>query len=47
MVVPLDKLSLLITVAFSVWVLHESLSRRAALGLLILTAGTLLMLLPG
>lgn len=46
-VVPLDKLSLLITVAFSVWVLHESLSRRAALGLLILTAGTLLMLLPG
>lgn len=46
-VVPLDKLSLLITVAFSVWVLHESLSRRAAVGLLILTAGTLLMLLPG
>ena len=46
-VVPLDKLSLLITVAFSVWVLHESLSRRAAVGLLVLTAGTLFMLLPG
>lgn len=45
-IVPIDKLSLLVTVLFSYLVFHERLSRRAALGLAAITAGTLLMLLP-
>lgn len=44
-VVPVDKLSILVTAAFSCAVLHEKLSRRAALGLALLTGGTLVMLL--
>lgn len=44
-VVPVDKLSILVTVAFSGLVFHERLSRRAAVGLLLVTAGTLVMLL--
>lgn len=44
-VVPIDKLSILVTVAFSGAVFHEKLSRRAALGLALLTGGTLVMLL--
>ena len=44
MVVPIDKLSILVTVAFSGLVLHERLDRRAALGLALLTGGTLMML---
>ena len=43
-VVPIDKLSILVTVAFSGLVLHERLGRRAALGLALLTGGTLMML---
>lgn len=43
-VVPIDKLSILVTVAFSGLVLHEHLGKRAAAGLAALTAGTLLML---
>lgn len=43
-VVPIDKLSVLVTVAFSAAVFHERLSRRAALGLALLTGGTLVML---
>ena len=43
-VVPVDKLSVLVTVAFSAAVFHERLSRRAALGLALLTGGTLVML---
>ena len=43
-VVPIDKLSVLVTVAFSAVVFHERLSRAAALGLALLTGGTLLML---
>lgn len=43
-VVPIDKLSILVTVAFSCFVLHERLSRKAALGLALLTGGTLIML---
>ena len=43
-VVPIDKLSVLVTVAFSAIVFHERLSRRAALGLALLTGGTLVML---
>lgn len=44
-VVPIDKLSILVTVAFSSLVLKERLGRRAAAGLASLTAGTLLLLL--
>ena len=43
-VAPIDKLSILITVAFSSLVLHERLSRRAGLGLALVTLGTLLLL---
>ena len=43
-VVPIDKLSILVTVAFSGLVFHERLSRRAALGLALLAGGTLMML---
>lgn len=43
-VVPIDKLSILVTVAFSYIVFHEKLTRRAAVGLLLVTVGTLVML---
>lgn len=42
-VVPIDKLSILITVAFATIFLHERLSRRSAAGLAMIVAGTLLM----
>ncbi len=42
-VVPIDKLSILITVAFSYIVFKEKLSRKATLGLVLMCAGTLLM----
>ena len=44
-VVPIDKLSILVTVAFSTLVLKEPLNRRGAVGLGFITAGTLAMLL--
>ena len=44
-VAPIDKLSILFTVGFSWWVLHEKLSRIALVGLILLTIGTLVMLL--
>ena len=43
-VVPIDKLSILVSVAFSAVVFHERLRKKAALGLLLIVAGTLLML---
>ncbi len=43
-VVPIDKLSIVVTVAFATLVLHERLSRRALLGLVLIVAGTLVML---
>ena len=43
-VVPIDKLSILITIAFSYIVFKEKLSKKAAVGLVSVTAGTLLML---
>ena len=43
-VVPVDKLSILVTVLFSYLVFHEKLSRRAWLGLAGIVAGTLLLL---
>ncbi len=45
-VIPIDKLSILVTVAFSGILLKEKLSRRSVLGLLSLTLGTLLLLFP-
>ena len=44
-VVPIDKLSILVTVAFSWMVFHETLTRRSAAGLVLIVAGTLAMLL--
>ena len=44
-VVPVDKLSILVTIAFSRLILHEKLSRRAAAGLALLVLGTGAMLL--
>lgn len=44
LVAPVDKLSILVTILFSRIVLHERLTRRAFLGLVLLTAGTLLLL---
>ena len=44
LVAPVDKLSILVTVAFSRIVFHERLTRRTALGLGLITAGTLLLL---
>lgn len=43
-VVPIDKLSIVITVAFSYIVLKEKISRKAALGLGLIVAGTLMLL---
>lgn len=42
-VVPIDKLSILVTVAFSYVVFKEKLTKRAAYGLLLMVTGTLLM----
>ena len=44
-VVPIDKLSILVTILFSWLVFHEKLSKKALLGLILIIAGTLLMLL--
>ena len=44
-VVPIDKLSVLVTVAFSYIVFKERLKPKAAAGLLLLTAGTVAMAL--
>lgn len=43
-VVPIDKLSILVTILFSYIVFHEKLSKKAALGLILTVGGTLLML---
>lgn len=42
-VVPVDKLSLVVTVVFSYFVFQERLSRKAGTGLMLLIAGTLFM----
>lgn len=43
-VVPIDKLSILVSILFSYIVFHEKLTKRSAIGLAVLVAGTLLML---
>lgn len=44
-VVPIDKLSILVTAFFAVFVLKEKMSKKALLGLAVLTAGTLVLLI--
>lgn len=42
-VVPIDKMSILVSIAFSAIVFHERLSRKALLGLALMVCGTLVM----
>lgn len=44
-VVPIDKLSMLITIAFSGIVFHEKLTKKSAVGVVCITTGTLLLAL--
>ena len=44
-VVPIDKLSILVTIAFSYFVFHEKLTAKSAVGLALIVAGTLGMLI--
>lgn len=46
-VVPIDKMSILVTVLFSFLVFHEKLSRKAFVGLCLMTASTLIMAVFG
>lgn len=43
-VVPIDKLSILVSIAFSYFVFKEKLSKKAVFGLVFIVAGTLLLL---
>ena len=43
-VVPIDKLSILVTILFSYLVFHEKLGKKEAGGLVLIVAGTLGML---
>lgn len=45
LVAPIDKLSILITVGFATFVLHEKITRKGFMGLILIVAGTLLMLI--
>ena len=42
-VVPIDKMSILLTIAFSYFVFGERLSKKAGIGLCLMTVGTLMM----
>ncbi|WP_258959351.1 EamA family transporter [Paenibacillus tyrfis] len=42
-VVPIDKLSIIVTIIFAYFVFKEKLSMKACIGLLLLTSGTLLL----
>lgn len=44
-VVPIDKLSILVTIAFSYFVFKERLSKKSAIGLVLIIVGTLVMLI--
>lgn len=46
-VVPIDKMSILVTVLFSAVVFHEKISKKAAVGLLLMLGGTLIMAFQG
>ena len=45
MVVPIDKLSILVTIAFSYIVFHENISLKSGTGLLLIVVGTLALLI--
>lgn len=45
-VVPIDKLSIVVTVVFSWFIFRERLSKKAFAGLLLIVAGTFVMLIP-
>lgn len=45
LVAPIDKMSILITVAFAALVFKEQLTKKSGLGLALITAGTLVMLI--
>lgn len=45
-IVPIDKLSILVTVVFSYFVFRERLSKKSGVGLALIVAGTLFMLIP-
>lgn len=45
-IVPIDKLGILVTVLFSYLVFHEKLSKKSFLGLMAIVAGTFAMLVP-
>ena len=45
-VVPIDKLSIVVTVIFYYFVFHERLSKKATIGLITVVCGTLVMLIP-
>lgn len=45
-IVPIDKLSILVTVLFSYIVFRERLSKKSCAGLVAIVAGTLAMLIP-
>lgn len=42
-VVPIDKLSMLVTIAFSWLVFHERLTKKGAVGVLLITMGTVML----
>ena len=43
-VVPIDKLSILVSIGFSALVFKERLTKKSAIGLVLIVAGTLMML---
>ena len=45
-VVPIDKLSILVSIGFSALVFNERLTKKAALGLALIVLGTMMMLIP-
>ena len=44
-VVPVDKLSIVLTIAFSYFILHEKVSLKSIFGLVLIVTGTLLLLI--
>ena len=44
-VVPVDKLSILVTIAFSYFVFNEKLTRKSGTGLFLIVAGTMAMVI--
>lgn len=45
-VIPIDKLSILVTIAFSYIVFKERISKKSGFGLVLIVLGTLLMVIP-